>query len=431
MKLTPAHGSALLASGMALALAGAASGQSRFLVADRTNRAIWFLHDDNNNGTIEEPGEVTLFYNSTDAAGTPVLQFISSLAARRDGLVLVGDTTGRQLQFLRDLNGDGDALDVGESSVCADATNASGVSFAVPVGCEFDGQGRAYGVNAGNVNGNDGVYLLTDLNNNFNCQDAGEITEWVGSAATGFGPGNGPYSPQEIVFNGRTGYLRNSSSGLFGVYRFEDLNLNGRADDAGEFFPVWNSAASGVAPLAGLTIDLDRVRAGSIYVYQAATGPTHQFIRLTDLNSDGDFNDAGEAVLVYTSPGTGFTPADVLSLNNGDLLVTSNASGGTNVVRLHDADNDGFFTTAGERTIFWANAIPTAGNVRQIVRFPSYCPTDLNGDRTINTVDLLALLGAFGTNVQPYTSGDINGDGFVNTVDLLALLGSFGQNCAD
>lgn len=421
----------LLVAALGVSFPLAAQAQTRFLIADRVNRAVWFIHDDNANDLIEEPGEVTLFFNASNAAGTPTPQFISALEARRDGLVLLGDTTGRQFMFLRDLNGDGDAQDIGESSVAANASNASGVSFAVPTGCGFDSLGRIFAVNAGNANGNDGIYRLKDLNNNFDCQDAGEITEWVASAPTGFGPGNGPYSPQEIVFSGVTGYLRNSSATLHGVYRFEDLNNNLRADDPGEFAPVWNSATSGVTPLAGLTLDLDRARPGSIYTYQAATGPIHQFIRLTDLNSNGDCNDPGEAVIVYTAPGTGFTPADIYSLSNGDLLVTSNASGGINVVRLRDLDNDGDFQDSGEQSLFWPNPTPLAGNIRQITRFPSYCPADFNGDRVINTADLTVLLGAFGTNVQPYLDGDITGDGFVATPDLTIILGVFGQNCPD
>jgi hypothetical protein len=50
------------------------------------------------------------------------------------------------------------------------------------------------------------------------------------------------------------------------------------------------------------------------------------------------------------------------------------------------------------------------------------CPADLNDDGTVNTGDLLILLGWWGT---PH--GDINGDGDTDTADLLALLAAWGQ----
>lgn len=49
------------------------------------------------------------------------------------------------------------------------------------------------------------------------------------------------------------------------------------------------------------------------------------------------------------------------------------------------------------------------------------CPADLNGDRTVNTVDLLLLLAAWGT-----PCGDVDGDGDTDTSDLLALLAAWG-----
>jgi len=57
------------------------------------------------------------------------------------------------------------------------------------------------------------------------------------------------------------------------------------------------------------------------------------------------------------------------------------------------------------------------------------CPADLNADHAINTADLTILLGHFGQNVPPGTSGDINTDGPVTTADLTALLGPFGTAC--
>ena len=52
------------------AIAQSALAQSRYLIADRTNDAIYELIDLNGNGVIDEPGEVHLYFNGTNSAGT-------------------------------------------------------------------------------------------------------------------------------------------------------------------------------------------------------------------------------------------------------------------------------------------------------------------------------------------------------------------------
>lgn len=54
---------------------------------------------------------------------------------------------------------------------------------------------------------------------------------------------------------------------------------------------------------------------------------------------------------------------------------------------------------------------------------------DLDGGGTINTSDLLVVLGNFGYSVTPWTNGDLNGDGVVNTADLTMVLGLMGTTC--
>ena len=52
-----------------------------------------------------------------------------------------------------------------------------------------------------------------------------------------------------------------------------------------------------------------------------------------------------------------------------------------------------------------------------------FCPGDVDGNGAVNTSDLLALLGAWGSAGGP---ADVNFDGIVNTADLLILLGNWG-----
>ncbi len=63
-------------------------------------------------------------------------------------------------------------------------------------------------------------------------------------------------------------------------------------------------------------------------------------------------------------------------------------------------------------------------------RLTSTCPGDLNADNSVNTLDLVIFLAAFG-NPSPCGDGaDFNFDGNVNTLDLTVFLGNFGLNCS-
>jgi hypothetical protein len=57
---------------------------------------------------------------------------------------------------------------------------------------------------------------------------------------------------------------------------------------------------------------------------------------------------------------------------------------------------------------------------------PNGTPGDLNGDGTVNVLDLLELLGTWGPCPPRECPADLNGDGTVNVLDLLILLDNWG-----
>lgn len=403
-----------------------ARAQRQFILNDRTNDAMYRLIDLNNNGVIDEPGEVFLWFNAANAAGTLGPMNPTCLSISASGRAAMGDQINRNVYLLSELTFDGDAQDLAESIVAADVTNASGVSFAFPTGAAFDSLGRTYVVNAGNASGNDGIYRLVDQTADGDCQDAGEITDYVTTGL--FGPGNGPYSPQELVFDANDVlYVRNSSTGLHGVYRCVDANANGRADDAGETSAFWDAAnASGIAALAGAALELDAAHPRSLYTLQTAAGSLDQLIRLVDVNADGDAQDAGEAVIVYQTAEAGFTAIDVVSLSNGDVLITDNS--GKRVYRLHDLDMDGLFVSVGERTDFFANALAIVGDIRQlsVLPLPLPCSGDVNADGVTDTADappfVAVLLDPLAATPAQLRAADVNCDLVVNGADIQPLV---------
>jgi hypothetical protein len=416
---------------VACALMGAsdAFAQSRFLVNDRTNDRIVLIADEDGDGVIDEKTELWTYFDGTNAAGTLPPSNPTALGTSRLGWVLMGDQGNGVVYLLRDLNGDGTAQGAGESVVFADMDNLSGHSLAFPTGAAFDSQGRMYVSNAGNNFGPDAIYRLQDLNGDGTAMGEGEITIYVGEGA--FGPGNGPFVPYQLVFDENDVlYMRNTgaeSLGIRGIWRFEDKNGNGRADDEGEWWNFFGQDnESGLEVGTGFDIDLDRVRDDCLYMINTLSGPLRrQVIRACDLNGDGTANGKGEAEIVWETEVSGFTPIDLVSLSNGDVLITDNsASGDANreIIRLRDTTGDGLFD---EQTVFVANKDETIGNVREakaIVRFG-----DLNGDELVNVSDLLALFENWGTCENLYNCpGDLNGDGEVNVTDLLLMFNNWG-----
>ncbi|MBI5866267.1 MAG: hypothetical protein HZB38_17490 [Planctomycetes bacterium] len=421
----------VIAAGALFLMPGTALSQlhAPYILADRTNDALSVVRDADGSGAINEPLESTIWFNAANAAGTLGPSNPTALATCYTcgmyGYTVMGDQLNRAVYVLWGDPYTLSAQGASDSLVAADATNASGVSFAFPTGVAFDPQGRVYVVNAGNASGNDGIYRLTDLNGDGDFQDAGEISDYVTTGA--FGAGNGPYSPQEIVFDAAgVGYLHNSSANLHGIYRFQDIDANGRADDSGEFTPWFDAAnASGILLSAGFALEPDRVRARALYMLQIASGGVDQLIRAQDLDNDGDANDAGEATIVWQTAEAGFSAIDIYCTVGGRVFVTDNS--GKRVIVLTDVDGDGLFTSAGERADFYAG-VTLMGDIRQIAALP--CNGDLDFDFSISLSDLTRLLSHFGVaGGAAYEDGDLDGNGAIDLADLAAMLSIFGYRC--
>lgn len=424
----------LIALTAALACTGASAlAGVTVLVADRTADKIWRLTDANDNGAIEA-SEVFIWFDGSNAAGTPNLSNLGAFALRpSDNMVAAGDITSHQYYLMQDLNHDGDALDVGESRVVATAGNLSGASTNVPSGVAFMSNGDLLIDNSGSGTTTvfpDAIYRCHDINGDGDYEDAGEITDWVTNGPSGFGAGNGPYVPQDILIDaGGLGFLRNAggATAVPGVYKFRDADNNGRADDSGEF-SGWFTAAnqSGVGVTAGFPLEPDAVRAGSLYYLQVTAVPvasTDQVYRLTDVNGDGNANGPGEAVLVYTTSEAGFTSNDLLIMPGGDLLVSDVTT--KRIIRLHDVDGDGLFTGVDERSDFFLAGAGPVLDTRQLVRvsdLPACGSADFNCDGDVGTdADIEAFFACLAGSCPPPTtppctsSADFNGDGDTGT----------------
>ena len=423
-----------------LAAATPALAGVEILVTDRGNDSVWFMHDDNNNGVIDEPGELTRWYGAGNASGQPAALNPNTIAYD-NGLCLIGDqdSSARRIYWTRDLTGDGDAMDAGEAGVYADITVAGvGQYFAFPTGAAFDENGVPFIVNAGNGFGPDAVWRAADGNSDLDANDPGETTSFV--TINGFGTTNGAYSPQEIAFGAEGAlYLRNSSGNAtvnrHGVFRYADGDGSGVIDQPGEetvFFGVGN--ADGVTLSAGFAVAVDPRRERSFYFHMLATGGVDQVFRLRDLNADNDAMDAGEATLVWQTGEDGFSSIDAAPLADGSVLVSDNS--GARVVRLTDLTCDGDFDDAGERTNFFANTTGALMDARNIAIVTDATPgcdcLDFNNDGLFpdnaDLEDYLSVFGGGACSNDPHCADlDFNNDGlFPDNADIEAFFRVFG-----
>ena len=400
--------------------------QHQFLLTDRDLDAAMRVRDLNANGSIDA-GEVFTFFSGANAAGTLGPMNPTCMAVSLCRVVAMGDQINRNVYWISDVNNDGDAQDQPESVVYADATNAALISFAFPTGAAFDSQCRMHIANAGNTFGLDGIYRLQDLNGDGDAQDqvggVNEVTEFVGQPLMG-SVNSALWGPQEIFFDpDDVCYMRNSVTNQHSIWRFEDGNGNGRADDAGEstlFFGAGN--LSGITLTAGFAMEQDRFQPGAMYTIQIATGGLDQLIRMQDLTGDDDAQDALEAHTVWTEVVITFSAIDAVSLPNGDVLLTEGGSG--RVHRLHDLTNDRDFLDAGEITLYHDNASAILLDIRQIDVLRRKGDTDGNG--VVNVVDLLMVIGGWGGPGSACRPPDIDCSGTTNVEDLLAVIGNWG-----
>jgi hypothetical protein len=420
---------ALLAiAGLALA-AAPASAQFRLLLADRDSDAIRILIDRNNNGVIDEPDELGIFFNGLNAEGTPAPLNPTSIGVTRGGTVLVGDldAAARHWLVLEDIDRNGNAQSEDESNIGAGPGNVEGASFAAPSGFAQSPDERIFLVNAGNGFGPDQIWIAIDLNDDNDAMDDDEIIAYV--TINGFG-GNGPFSPQEIAFGGDGAlYLRNSGNAGNHIYRLNDNDLSGFIDDPAEFTTWFGAGNAENTPVsAGLALEIDPTRPRSFYTLQTASGGVDQLVRATDLDSDGNAQGDDESAVVWSTDEDGLAASDILALPDGRVFVSDNS--GNRIIILFDVTADGDFLDTGERSTFLVNASGTVTSARGMAFVP--CPSDFNSDLQINPDDLSDFITCFFLDISfPGTceGADHNHDGFLNPDDLTDFITAFFLPC--
>jgi hypothetical protein len=211
----------------------------------------------------------------------------------------------------------------------------------------------------------DGVWRLMDLNQDGDCNDAGEVTTFyddVQGSIVLTNPACIAVGPDAIV------YIADSTFDI--VVALRDANGDGDALDAGEHWVFFDSAtnASGIAmaTVQGLTVDAD----GVVLVATASSSSfgDDAVLRLVDTSLDGDANDLNEAssygiVQAFGAGALGDSiPTKVRVGQRGDLYFTEVGSTGViakGVYAMRDiVVPNGHCNDPGEIVPYW---IPSLG----------------------------------------------------------------------
>lgn len=313
----------LLGSGASL------QAQDEYFVCDSGSDAIYRFVDANGDGLIDPALEVQTYYD--DASPGPDLSVPSHLLVLGDTLLVSDSGTIDAVLAFRDVNGDGDALDDGETWTFYD-DESPGPNLSTANGMALGPDGSVYVSDDGS--GVRAILKLTDNNDDGDANDDGEVMVYSDESSLAI---TDPMSDPESVAvdpQGRV-YVGDSATGR--VVRLEDLNADGDALDPGEGVVFF----SGDTPVAVTDIDALVVGpSGRVFVIDEDTG---NVLVLEDTNGDGDALDPQEAQLFYdaTSPGNSLSdPNDATLGPSGTLLVVDGAL--DTLLRLEDSNSSQF-----------------------------------------------------------------------------------------
>jgi hypothetical protein len=399
------------------------------LVGDQDLDGIYLTRDLNGDGDADDPDEATLYYQDPNFATNNV----NSIFQSASGEIYYADIETDGVYILRDLNYDCDALDPDEFAIWFTGLNEEGFALPAPQGIWQASDGAVYIANAGTLSTPpDAIYRTVDLNGDGDAEDVGESKVWfdlenlmddavpfelvfigdvayfVDSAGDDkvwriedlnedgeidvgefeiFIDETNPYGVGMFSALG-TDYVSLYVIDLSGdpqvLFRLTDLNESGTIDDESEAVAIWDetyipdpnnfemSATFGLAVGPG----------GEIAVTSNGgddPGVLDNVFRLVDLNADGDFYDEGETII--WAPG-----------NGPDTFV--------------------------ERA--------------RAVEYILAAPGDVDGNGLVDLEDLAALLSTYGRceGEEGYNAAaDFDNDGCITLVDLAALLSRYGQSC--
>ncbi|MBZ0151176.1 MAG: hypothetical protein K8J09_06550 [Planctomycetes bacterium] len=266
MNLNSVLAAATLAAGAAAQIPPAIpySRTMDLLVVDSGVDGVHRLADRNQDGDYNDPGEVTVYYD--ELLGGIALSNPSCICCAPDGSTYVADSTVDIVLRLRDLNLDGDCNDAGEASLFFDGNdNQSGIVMASAQGITVDLLGRVFVAvaNAGSV-GTDLILQLEDLDGDGNANGPGEAVNYCTIPGGAGSVGNS--IPTKVIVGPDLNlyYAEAGSTGVVtkGVWKLTDVDFDGNCNGPGEVTLFWTPPFVSSPFYWGLAVGRD----GAFYV---------------------------------------------------------------------------------------------------------------------------------------------------------------------
>jgi hypothetical protein len=389
------------------------------LVGDLTLDAIYRTRDLNGDGDALDEGETNVYFAGSTASLFAIFQAF-------DGYVYYCDGGTNAVYRLRDLNLDGDALDEGESNLWYTSP-----LLPTPNGVSQDDADGVYIMNAGTVGGGepDAIFRTVDLNGDGDAMDEGEAVVWMDlqtlvASSSGF---------DVAVVPGGLFFADTVGGNPDAIYWASDQNNSG-AIEVGEF-NIFIDDTNGFGVQVSGAMCSDGV---SVFAWESTGAATQSLWKLTDLNGNRMIDSAAEVQQVWTESlvpsGYGLATSFGIALGPGGEISLGSAGSDTqdNVFRLVDLNADGDFLDAGE-TIVWKDGGTTGvfiDNPRTLQYIRRAPPGDLNCDGAVNNFDIDPFVLAL-SNPDEYATqfpdckaanADANGDGLVNNFDIDAFV---------
>lgn len=392
-------------------------------LADQTLDTLYLTQDLSGDGDANDPLEVSVYFDGTNASGLsdPTSNIFTVLQGER--AVYYGDGGTYSVYRLIDYNRDGDALDIQEANVWFDASNSASLPLLTPNGLAQDSTGAIYIVEAdtvGTPNG-DFVYRTEDLNGDGDANDVGEASVWLDLKEL-----NPNSSPFEITFIDDVAYIIDSVGGDPNViYRAEDLDSSGSIE-ANEVSILVDETQ---API-DFGLDSDRK---SLFTVELIDFAEPQSVFKIE---DGATTTTTE-VWNSTALPEGYALGAAFSIAadaDGELAITSNGGDANedNVFRLLDLNEDGDYFDAGE-TIPYLSGLLTS-TVPERARVVEYAEFNPPAKPQFGTEDNDNLRGTFANDILFGLGGSDRLGGSIGN-DLLdggqgedTISGSFGND---
>lgn len=415
-------------------LARAAQADFYAYISSLSDDAVIKLHDDNADGDYNDAGESRVFFGPGNAAGFLGVGSAQCLLVldKDDLLAADGEESGgyqTQVLRLRDLNDDGDAMDAGEATVFWDSILPTGVNYDRPKEITVGPDGALYLADNNTINfDNDtpeAIWRLEDLNDDGDVNDAGEVTLYKELAPAGNAFG---FICEDFKWraNGQLVFSNGSSSqNDNNVWILEqDLSLTPFVSD---------TALLGIGlSTTGMTLDPDteRVVMAGFDIFDNS-----RILEFIDVNGNGFIDDTSEVRSRYVT-GSAVNPFVWNATNCLDIDFAPDGAVWTlhldtdRIRRFVDLNSDGDYLDAGEAAEIYDAAIAGAsggfpiGFLRTVTFYDLAVPGDLDGSGCVDLSDLGILLGCW---QQP--CGDLNGSGTTDLADLGILLGNYGNGC--